>query len=114
MRTIAFALASLLIMTTSGSAQTYIGAGGISCSEVITLPKGSSTRWQVEGYAQGYLSGLAAAFYVQSNGKEDILGPVNPKEVMQFIDFYCGENGNKTLLNATNAYVAYLGRNRRK
>lgn len=111
MRHIAICLSAFFLASPFASAQSFIGAGGISCSEVIKLPKGSTTRNQVDGYAQGYVSGMAAAVYVQSNSKQDILRPVAAKEVLQFVDFYCGENGTKTLLNAANAYLTYLGRN---
>lgn len=114
MRASALAFAFFLSTATLGSAQSYIGAGGISCSEVIRLTKGSSTPLMIEGYAQGYISGMAAAIYVQSKSQQDILGTVPAKEPMQFIDFYCGENRGKTLLNASNAYLTYLGRSRRQ
>lgn len=95
------ALAALCIVPAIAQAQTYIGAGGISCSNYVSAT--GSTRDLLQGYAQGYTSGMSAAAYVYS--RRDVLSGVSPGDVISYTQAYCRAHPAKTLLNATNDYI---------
>lgn len=80
----------------------------MSCRDYLLLDKRSSTKTLVDSYAQGYVSGFNAVVHAQS--KTDFLRAAPSDEVILYLSWFCEQNGGRTILNASNDYIAYRGK----
>jgi hypothetical protein len=103
---VSLSIIALLASGSIASSQTYLGAGGASCAEYVSLLEESSTRKLMDSYLQGYVSGVNFMIYVVM--KSDPLAPESPRDVTAYVKAYCRQNPSKTLLNAANDYLHAL------
>jgi hypothetical protein len=90
-------------------AKTYLGAGGTSCGEYMTIKRAfPDTAERIDLWLLGYVSGLNFSVYVTKN--LDLLANQSAADVIGFVQGYCSVNSNKTLNNAANEYWFQRGK----
>ncbi|MBX9709957.1 MAG: hypothetical protein K2X60_02900 [Xanthobacteraceae bacterium] len=96
------ALLSLLISPALAHDGTYMGVGGVTCSEWILRGASMPTKLEQEGWIFGYASGVNAA------SPTDFLLKADSVAMLLFVDTWCAKNPDKKLVEAANELLSVL------
>jgi hypothetical protein len=102
-------LTSLLVFASASvaGAQSYSGAGGVSCSDVAAANRAlDPTRFTYGQWALGYGSGLTAAWKFTHGA--DLIARLDPEHLRGFTQRYCAANPSSTLVKAVNEWFVSL------
>jgi hypothetical protein len=99
--------AALITTATPAAAQTYLGAGGVSCDEYVEMRRtGDAIGRSVDQWLLGYVSGLN--FAMKAVRQVDPLIATEGSQVVSYVTRYCAANRGAQVVKAANDFYFAL------